>query len=122
MLSHRYGSRGLPTRIVDSEYKILLDELKNENTIDKVFEYTDDDGKSIKLENILETCYEFDSNEIPARYRLKYLDRLFPTMDQKVEKLCGLVACRPRNLDPTGLRNLLLSLIFNTFIWSQMIY
>ncbi len=32
---------------------------------------------------MLVECYELDSNSIPARFRLKYLDRLFPEINQK---------------------------------------
>ena len=38
----------------------------------------------IEIGNILEECYELDNNELPARYRLKHLDRLFPKFNQKV--------------------------------------
>ena len=38
----------------------------------------------IEIGNILEECYELDKNEIPARYRLKYLNKLFPNFNQKV--------------------------------------
>jgi hypothetical protein len=85
MLSHRYGWRGLPTRIVEKEFKILLGELNNQISINKTFEFTDDEGKLIKFENILESCYELDYNSVPARYRLKFLDKLFPTLDQKLK-------------------------------------
>jgi hypothetical protein len=45
------------------------------------FQYKDN---LIEISNIFEKCYELDNNEIPARYRLKYLDRLFPGLNQKV--------------------------------------
>ena len=74
----------MPSSIIEKEYKILLNELNNRTSLDKTFEYTDDEGKLIKFENMIESCYELDYNSVPARYRLKFLDKLFPTLNQKV--------------------------------------
>jgi hypothetical protein len=74
----------LPSSIIEKEYKILLNELNNRTSLDKTFEYTDDEGKLIKFENMIESCYELDYNSVPAKYRLKFLDKLFPTLNQKV--------------------------------------
>ncbi len=74
----------MPSSIIEKEYKILLNELNNRTSLDKTFEYTDDEGKLIKFENMIESCYELDYNSVPAKYRLKFLDKLFPTLNQKV--------------------------------------
>ena len=84
LLSHRYGSRSLPTRILESEYNLFQRELKILNEPDLIqfnYKYKEE---LIEIGNILEECYELDNNEIPARYRLKHLDRLFPKFNQKV--------------------------------------
>ncbi len=88
MLSHRYGSRGLPTKILESEYKLLQDELDKQTNVDKSFCYKLKTPENklvniIQIENMFLECYELDSNSQPARFRLKYLDRLFPDMNQK---------------------------------------
>ena len=95
-MSHRYGSRALPTRILRKEYDILQNELNKIEDIDKSFKYeytsqlttpnTDQKNKkskTIEFNNLIEDCYELDDNEIPARFKLKYLDKLFPGLDQK---------------------------------------
>ena len=82
MLSHRYGTVCLPTRIIETEYEILKNEIiKEEKDLSFSYMYGD---KLIEFKNILEECYELDKNEQPARYRLKYLNRLFPNINQKV--------------------------------------
>ena len=73
----------MPTRILEKEYNLLFTELNKRIDVDKTFQY-ECQGKTITMDNILESCYELDNNLIPARYRLKYLDRLFPGMNQKV--------------------------------------
>ena len=89
LLSHRYGNKALPTRILKEEYDKLKAVMDERSDIDKSFKYEfipklDEAAKSIvKFENLIEDCYELDDNEIPARYRLKYLDRLFgPSLNQ----------------------------------------
>ncbi|RNA30370.1 NACHT and WD repeat domain-containing 2-like, partial [Brachionus plicatilis] len=76
-LSHRYGSRSLPTRVKANEYEILLKELNSSNDYDKTFNFDDEENKiNFKIENMLELCYELDDNETPARYRLKHIDKI----------------------------------------------
>ena len=58
-------------------------ELSQSPLLEKKFKgkYKEDE---VVFENILEECYELDSNADPARCRLKYLDKIFPEMNQKV--------------------------------------
>jgi hypothetical protein len=110
LLSHRYGARCLPTRIVADEYTKLLGEIKsNENDYDLSFVYTnqkkrENDEKEedkidksneneeakkevsvdMDVQNLLEHCYELDENEIPARFKLKHLDKVFENYNPKV--------------------------------------
>ena len=82
MLSHRYGTVCLPTRIVKTEFEKLKNEI-NKMQIDVTFSYKFKE-ESIEIENIMEYCYELDNNEDPARYRLKYLYKIFPKINRKV--------------------------------------
>ena len=73
---------------MESEYKLLQKELDKQTNVDKSFRYelkTPENKlvNSIQIENMFLECYELDSNSQPARFRLKYLDRLFPDMNQK---------------------------------------
>ena len=83
LLSHRYGNRTLPTRIIKEELDMLKAELNKRADVDKSFKYEfvprlEENVKiMVTFANLMEDCYELDDNEIPARYRLKYLDRLF---------------------------------------------
>ncbi len=72
----------MPTRIIETEYELLKAEVIKEKK-DLTFSYQYGE-KLVSFENILDECYELDKNEQPARYRLKYLDRLFPEINQKV--------------------------------------
>ena len=110
LLSHRYGARCLPTRIVADEYTKLLNEIKShEDDYDLSFVYTnqkkrENDEKEVEaakdneetkkevsvdmdVTNLLEHCYELDENEIPARLKLKHLDKIFNNYNPKVLKL-----------------------------------
>lgn len=51
--------------------------------MDFSFSYKSDE-LNLDIENIFEFCYELDENEIPARYRLKQLDRVFQNFTDKV--------------------------------------
>ncbi|RNA01612.1 NACHT and WD repeat domain-containing 2-like, partial [Brachionus plicatilis] len=76
-LSHRYGSRSLPTRIKANEYEILLKELNSSNDYDKTFNFDDEENKiNFRIENMLVFCYDLDDNETPARYKLKHIDKI----------------------------------------------
>lgn len=83
LLSHRYGTVDLPTDIKEKDYNILKDEISKEN-IDFSFSYKYDDDKTFNFKNILQECYELDTNPKKPIYRLKYLDQLFPNVNQKV--------------------------------------
>jgi NACHT domain- and WD repeat-containing protein len=77
LLSHRYGVRQLPTRIVEDEYNIIKNEMANyEDEIDLKFELNLENDEKV-IDNLLDYCYELDTNEVPARYRLKYLNKIF---------------------------------------------
>lgn len=85
-MSHRYGTRCLPTRIIAKEYDILRKELhsfKELNEIDLSFTYEGGD-RTIHLSDLFQDCYELDENEIPARYKLKFLESLIPKYNEKV--------------------------------------
>ncbi len=93
LLSHRYGTRCLPTRIIAKEYEILRTELlslKESNEIDLSFKYTnkqngtETENRTMTIDNLFEECYELDENEIPARYKLKFLENLFQNFNEKV--------------------------------------
>jgi hypothetical protein len=78
-LSHRYGSRVLPTRIIADEYQILKIEMLANPNFDLNFEI---DG--LKTDDILDHCYKLDENEIPFRYRLLNISLLIPNYNEKV--------------------------------------
>lgn len=102
-LSHRYGSITLPTRIIKEEYELFARNIEaNKSHLDLTFHYDDADdahlmgtsesssGKQrpkISIENLFIECYQLDENEMPARYKLKHLDRLLPGFDDKVNRL-----------------------------------
>ncbi len=44
--------------------------------------------RMIDIENIFEFCYELDENEKPARYRLKYIEKVVPDYQEKVTYAC----------------------------------
>jgi hypothetical protein len=115
LLSHRYGARCLPTRIVADEYKLLCQEIKpNLDDYDMSFVYANQKKRAEKEEqeemkdeskteekksedkeekkevsvdmdvsNLMEHCYELDENEIPARFKLKHLDKIFQQYNPK---------------------------------------
>ena len=92
MLSHRYGRICLPTRIVASEFELIRSEIKTKfkNDFDLSFSYKYGEYL-VELENILDYCYELDENEEPSRYRLKFLNKIFPNLNHKVTKKSFLI-------------------------------
>ena len=90
LLSHRYGTICLPTRIIATEFEKLKNEVRHINEHVDLFEHIDLSfsykyaERLIELHDIMEYCYELDENACPAIYRLKYLDRIFPTINHKV--------------------------------------
>ena len=74
----------MPTRIVATEFEIIRSEIKkftNEFDLSFSFKYGEN---LVELENILDYCYELDDNEKPSRYRLKFLNKIFPNLNHKV--------------------------------------
>ena len=91
-MSHRYGNRFLPTRIVADEFDLFREELNKQPQFDATFFSTmlsrDNDIASpheFRLNNLLDDCYELDSNERPARYKLKHIVRIVPHYNDKEE-------------------------------------
>ncbi len=85
-MSHRYGARCLPERILAREFEILKGEIAaNNDNIDLSFRYGEEDGKDVDLdvENLFEYCYELDENERPARCRLVRLEKVFAKYNPK---------------------------------------
>jgi hypothetical protein len=83
ILSHRYGSRGLPTTILADEYKLLKDEMKTNPSLNLSFKY-ESSAFNIDQEDIVDYCYQIDENEIPFHYRLKNISKIIPGYIQKV--------------------------------------
>lgn len=89
-LSHRYGTRSLPTRIIRREYEIFKSEIEANSELkllDFSFSYDNKEEISLNISNLFEFCYQLDENEIPARYRLKHMDKIIPSFNDKVIKL-----------------------------------
>jgi hypothetical protein len=86
-MSHRYGTRSLPTRIIAKEYDTMLEEIREHEHFgvsEISFSFEDvDEKRNFVLKNLLEDCYELDMNEIPFRYKLKELDKLIPDYNEK---------------------------------------
>ena len=88
-LSHRYGSRCLPARIVENEYEMLKTELEKSEKItadDLKFHHKIDEENVYNFENIFLDCYQLDRNEIPARFKLKPLNVILKNFDSKDAK------------------------------------
>ena len=86
-MSHRYGSRGLPTSILADEYALLKDEMKMNPIFNLSFKH-DSNVCNIDQENIVDYCYQIDENEIPFHYRLKNISKIIPGYIQKVRVSC----------------------------------
>jgi hypothetical protein len=74
----------LPTRIVEDEYLIFKNEINKLDNDLLNFKFKYKENNPVEFLNIFEECFELDNNETPARYRLKYLNKLFPGLNQKV--------------------------------------
>jgi hypothetical protein len=82
-LSHRYGARSLPERIIAKEFDILVSEAKS-GGIDLAFDYdNEDDDLDLNIENLLDYCYMLNDNETPPRRVLIPLEDVFKTYDPK---------------------------------------
>ena len=86
-LSHRYGSRGLPTTILAEEFKLLKDEMITNPDIDLTFQYESNVFKT-QLNDLIDYCYQIDENEIPFKYRLKSISKIVTNF---VLKVCALI-------------------------------
>lgn len=84
-MSHRYGSRSLPTRIKANEYEVLRKELNSSDHYDRKFNFEEKDY-NIQIENMFEICYELDDNETPARYRLRHIDKIIQNYKENVKQ------------------------------------
>ena len=84
LLSHRYGTRCLPSRILATEYEIFRNELKNNQHFSEDELSFIDETREMNLKNLFENCYNLDENEIPSRYKLIELDSLIPKYNEKV--------------------------------------
>lgn len=90
-MSHRYGTRSLPTRIIAKEYHTMKKELNEHHHFDDTdlsfsVDKSIDDKRQFMLKNLFLDCYELDMNEIPFRYKLKELDKLMPNYNEKDPK------------------------------------
>lgn len=65
------------------EFDLIKKEVEKSNAPNLRFSVTCNE-KNIEIANVLLDCYEFDENEVPARYRLKYLDKIFPDLNINV--------------------------------------
>ena len=90
MLSHKYGNIFCPERIESEEFEKIEDQLKlvaseqktdlNEYLIQKLNVNTA--STCVKTDHdLLRVCYEVDQNSVPARYRLKALDKIIKDYD-----------------------------------------
>lgn len=83
LLSHRYGCIPLPTRLINREYEIFQNEIKNNeelrNCDDLLMEFND-----TIITNLLEWCYQLDENEMPQRYKLRRIDEILAGFEEKV--------------------------------------
>lgn len=89
MLSHKYGNVFLPERIESEEFEklnleitsnISLREDLKDNLISKL-----DSQLVVTNFDLLKFCYELDNNSIPARYRLKGLDKILKEYDDSLD-------------------------------------
>lgn len=74
LISHRYGTRLLPTRILANEFDIFKQEINDSK--DEYSELIKYENDTLKIDDILNYCYKKDENEIPNRYRLLNINSL----------------------------------------------
>ena len=89
MLSHKYGNVFLPERIESEEFeKVYLEissnlDIKEDLKENLIRKFT---SQLIRTNfDLLKFCYELDNNSIPARYRLKGLDKIIKDYDDSVD-------------------------------------
>jgi hypothetical protein len=86
LLSHKYGSRFLPSKIIKEEYEILKNILKENREIDCSFKIIKDETE-YNFKNLFEDCYQLNQNETPACYRIKSLLIFFNTNSEESYKV-----------------------------------
>ena len=74
----------LPTRILSTEYEILMKEIQ-----ENIGAYKDDltyknEEKNIDFSNVVDSSYKLDENEVPHRFRLLAMTDIIPDFKQKV--------------------------------------
>lgn len=88
LLSHRYGARVLPTRIISKEFEIFKNEITDNTELNDnenvSITFLDKNGEMFRITNLLEHCYQLDKNEIPPRYKLKHIDEILSDFDENV--------------------------------------
>jgi len=89
LLSHKYGNVFLPERIESEEFeKVYLEissnlDIKEDLKENLIRKFT---SQLIRTNfDLLKFCYELDNNSIPARYRLKGLDKIIKDYDDSVD-------------------------------------
>lgn len=83
ILSHRYGNRDLPLKIEENEFDLLKNEIKLENiNLNFKFEF---ETININIENIIDSFYLLDQNEIPQKYRLQDINVIIQGYDRGVK-------------------------------------
>jgi hypothetical protein len=82
LLSHKHGCKLLPNCITESEYTMIIDDMK-ETKIDTNFKY----GK-FRTADLFNHCYKRDDNEIPALYKITDRDSIIPGFQVEVNSGC----------------------------------
>ncbi len=80
-MSHRYGSRLLPSQISQTTFNILKEECGNIE-----FDY-EINQNTVHIDNVLEKMYILDENDVPPVYKLVETNMLIPQFQIKVKKL-----------------------------------
>ena len=62
----------MPNSIDESEFEILREEMRNDETIDYSFTIDSADAK-IDMKNIVEECFRLDENEMPKKLYFKII-------------------------------------------------
>ncbi len=88
LLSHRYGNRHLPKSISIEEFELISSEMHTLG-LDLTYTYETKTGQSVQINDIANHCYKIDENEVPRRYKLLRLDRIFESYDLTVSLQCS---------------------------------
>ena len=68
---------------IDSEENKPIAEPFESTAEEKEEQQNKDDYFELNILNLFEYCYELDLNELPARFKLKHLDKIFPKYNSK---------------------------------------